>query len=249
MQLYCKSCGEPILAEDIHLERALAKCRACNAVFGFEEDLGIRSPEESPEPRGDTGLARRSPALAVPIPDRFRIEEGGRDLRITWRWFRPVAFGLLFFSLVWNGFLVGWYTIALEIWKEAGPMAIFFFVLPLIHVAVGIAMAYFTLALFLNRTSIEITSGILSVTHGPVPWRGVSEIASSDVEQIWIEAHLHSGRRRCSITYRVHALLRNGRGVQLLTLLDEKSQALFLEQKIEAALGIEDRRVPGETEK
>ena len=37
MRLFCPLCGSLIPAEDMNLDKALAKCRKCDNLFGFAE--------------------------------------------------------------------------------------------------------------------------------------------------------------------------------------------------------------------
>ena len=39
VQLHCPKCESDILANDINIERGLAKCQNCNNVFSFEDEL------------------------------------------------------------------------------------------------------------------------------------------------------------------------------------------------------------------
>src|SRR5262245_34370871 len=119
----------------------VAKCRACNAVFDFSDQLeGAAS-------------ARRTPGK-VPLPERMIVMHGAagdaelasyrtaagapREVTIEWRWFRPAQhlFALLF-AVCWDAFLVFWYTTAAV---SGGPWLVFVF--PLIHVAVGVGITY-----------------------------------------------------------------------------------------------------------
>ena len=49
--------------------------------------------------------------------------------------------------------------------------------------------------------------------------------------------------------YELHVALANGSGMPLFKNLSELNQALFIEQQIEHALGLEDMSMPGEVEK
>src|SRR5688572_30942019 len=100
MQLFCKKCGKQVLAEDMNLEMALAKCRACSSVFSILDSLK--------EENGPAVATADSERLPVPMPKGYKIDEFGRELTITYRWFSIAAFFLLFFCIFWDGFLVVW---------------------------------------------------------------------------------------------------------------------------------------------
>src|SRR5690349_17364067 len=111
----------------------VAKCRGCDAVFDFSEQLEGAAP------------LTRTRAI-VPLPQGMRVVDGARredrltgyrsaanvpaEVSIEWRWFRPAQdLGMLFFAIFWNGFLVFWYTIA---FAGDGPWLAYVF--PLLHV-------------------------------------------------------------------------------------------------------------------
>lgn len=250
MELACSTCGAPFRAEDLNLDYGIATCRYCRAITKLPKtDPGeaVPAPGETPQ--------ERSP---VPMPKSITVEDWGANLKISWRWFSPMYLFLAFFCVAWDSFLVFWYWMAVGGMGDApGPFRLLFFVFPMAHVAVGVGLTYFVIAGFLNRSVIEVATGELSIRHGPVPWRGNQTIPVDDIDQLYCQ--LDAGRRRnasgawtensSGVTYRVNALLKNGRKETLVSKLFDLDQALFIEQKLEDALGIEDRRVSGELER
>ena len=69
MQLHCPYCGHAIPAADVNLDRMVAKCASCSAVFGFEDqvDAAPAAPRK----------------LAVPLPKGIAVEQQGYELAIT----------------------------------------------------------------------------------------------------------------------------------------------------------------------
>lgn len=228
MQLQCRVCGAEIPAEDINLDRALAKCRACNSVFAFS----VKAEDAAP--------ALRAP---VPLPSGLRVDDTGLNFRIVRRWFSAKFLFLVFFCIAWDSFLVFWYSIAFGSDKTPWVMIVF----PVAHVAVGIGLTYFTLAGIVNRTFVEVMSGHLIVRHGPLPWRGNHAVPTMDLDQLYVTEHVsHSRNGGSSVAYQLNARLRTRRTIKLLSGLEEADQALFIEQQLERHLGIEDRPVGGE---
>ncbi len=227
MAIRCSSCDREIPAADVSLESGLAKCTACNAVFRFADQVeggGVRRPREE-----------------IALPKRFTLEDVGGDLRITRRWFSPVAYFLVFFCLFWDGFLVVWYAIA---FLANGPLIMKIF--PILHVAVGLGLTYFTAALFLNRTVIHVGDRAYQITHAPLPWWGQRAGNVDDIDQVYVVEALRSNKGSISRTYSVLARMQGGAKDTFVSGLDDFDQALFIEQEIERYLGIEDRPVPGE---
>jgi hypothetical protein len=232
----------------LHLDRGIAVCSACGAVQRLPGPIASESQSASDPPQS------RKPPGDVPIPSCFTVEDLGNELTIRRRWFHWALFFLLFFAIAWDSFLVGWY------WMLTsgpfggnngmpGPFKVIFFVFPIAHVAVGVGLTYFVLVGFLNSTIIRVADGMLSVRHGPLPWRGNLDLPTDGIEQIYCQNKLHTnrndGRTTTSMQYEVHAVI-NGNKQKLLGGLLEADQALFVEQRLERFLGIEDRAVSGE---
>lgn len=249
MQLKCGQCGAPFRAADLHLDRGIAVCSACGSVQRLPASVGSGSSDDSellpaPKPLGD-----------VPMPAAFMVEDNGHELTIRQRWFHWALLFLLFFAIAWDSFLVGWYWMLTSgpFGGNAGmpgPFKLIFFVFPVAHVAVGVGLTYFVLAGLLNLTVIRVADGMLSVRHGPIPWRGNLDLATDGIEQLYCQNKIHKSRNddghtTTSMQYEVHAVV-NGQKQKLLGGLHEADHALFVEQRLERFLGIEDRAVRGE---
>lgn len=233
MKLVCKACGAAIQAGDVNLERAMARCRACDEVFGFADQL--------PDARDPRLGGRALPRAEVALPKGFTLDEAAGQLRLVRRWFSGKAFFFLFFSVFWNG-VVGVFVGAII--AGAIPLPVLAFLS--LHLAVGVGMAYFTLCSFLNRTAVLLEGDRLKVVHAPLPWPGARNLAAADLDQLYCREQVTRGKNGTTVTYEVHAALRGGGTVRLLSGLESPEQALFVEQQLEARLGIRDRPVEGE---
>jgi len=231
VRLKCARCRTDIEPDEVNIKLAVAKCRECGSVFSFADQL---------PPRLEAGR-QPLPRPEVPLPGGIRVESWGHELRVVRRWFTPAILFLVFFCIAWDSFLIFWYGIALT--TEAPWLMVVF---PVAHVAVGVGLTYYTLATLLNKTQLQVAGGVLSVTHGPVPWKGNVQLAASDIEQVFCTEKLTSSESQESRTYRVNAMLVSGRKVELMSDLTEADQALYIEQILEDHLGIVDRPVGGE---
>lgn len=226
VELKCRNCGSQLDPEDISPQLAAARCRHCNALFAIPTTV----KEEKPEiPRPEVGL-----------PKNFQVSRKGPDLVITRRWFSPAAFGLLFFAIIWNGFMIVWHTIALS--QGVWFMSLF----GLIHTAVGIGVAYTVAGMFLNSTVIQAGPSGIGVRHGPLPWKGNKQLARNQVEQLYCQEKVRRGKNGTSTAYLLVAVTPGNRRENLLKNITEVEQAIYLEQQIERHLGIKDARVAGE---
>lgn len=233
MRLDCPSCRTPLHAKDVRLDLALATCQACGEVH----DLSGRKASASLSPA-------KPPRPRIKQPGRFRLETSDENTRISWRWLSPKHLFMILFCMAWDGFLVVWYGIALHVKDPPIPMLVF----PLVHVAIGVGLTYSTLAGLLNRTRIEVSRHLLTIRHGPLPWKGNQTLNGRQLKQLYVEESVRSLKRNAQVGYHVMALDQGGNKVRLLSNLEDKDHALFLEQELERHLGIEDAPVRGALE-
>ncbi len=117
---------------------------------------------------------------------------------------------------------------------------------PILHLAVGAGLTYFTLAGYLNSTVIDVDGNVIRVRHGPIPWWGNHRLSSKAIIQLYSK-HEHWSNYTSSIdAFQVRAITNARRNLLLVSGLDHAEQALFIEQEIEKFLNIEDRPVRGE---
>lgn len=262
--LSCPKCSAAIEPADVDNTIQAARCRQCRRLVDLSRQLGtapavavatggapsVVTPSFGGlRARGDrveAGAPPVAPRGAVPMPPKFKIETGA-DFTLSWRWFGPQFLFLVLFCVFWDGFLVVWYAIAIgTMLGGAGAGMIPMVLFPLIHVAVGVGLTYWTVCGFVNSTTIRVGSGRLSVKHGPLPWKGSCEIDAGSLDQLYCEMRTHRGKNGTTYTYDVMALERDGMTRKLVSGLSEASHALFLEQALESQLGITDRAVGGE---
>ncbi|MCO4771904.1 MAG: hypothetical protein KDA24_17870 [Deltaproteobacteria bacterium] len=235
-------------ASDLDRRLGIVSCRHCGAIYDLTRK-GARPTAEVP-PFGGAEVAAEAPPkesldrAPAPLPEGFQVERGREGLlRVRWRWFRPVAFFLVFFCVAWDGFLITWYSMGLA---SGDQMPLIFFLFPLAHVAVGVGLTYWTAALFLNRSTVTVTRDELRVSHGPLPWFPSPRISVGELEQLYVERKVSHRKNGTTVTFKVMAVTRSHTGRKLIGGLEELRQALYLEQEIEQVLGIRDRPVAGE---
>lgn len=232
-ELKCISCGAPILGANVNMDSGLARCSHCGALFTITPDT---QPTSSVPP-----VQRPTPEpIDVPMPKRYQVDNFGGTLTIRYRWWTPAILFLVFFAVLWNGFMIGWHSIALS--SGAWFMSCF----GLIHTAVGVFLIYLCLACILNTTTIRVDSGQLSIRHHPLPWRGNRTLDSRSIRQLFVKSKTSHSKNGTSTTYELHAVTQTDGQEELITGLQEQDQALFLEQEIERHLRIEDTPVRGE---
>jgi hypothetical protein len=212
-------------AENVNIGALLAKCNACSAVFSIAGSAG----------------APKTRRADVAMPKSISMAESDSELRITRKWYTPMAFFMIAIALAWNAVMVVWLISAIK----SGTWGMF--AMGSIHGCVGLFLIYFTVALFVNKTEIKVDSRSLSVKHGPLPWRGDATLPADMVHQIWCKMKVERGKNSShnTMSYELHANSKHGKSKKLLSHLQKPEEALFLEQQLEAYMRIEDRPVAG----
>lgn len=183
------------------------------------------------------------------LPDGLVMNNTGTGLEITRKWFSVLHIFTAFFALVWCGFLVFWYSILASFsapGEEVPHFLLIFYLFPLIHVAVGIGLLYYSLCGFVNKTTISVDWENLRIKHHPLPWRGNRTIPRSDVKQLYVKRQESRTRNGTSITYDINLITQSGRDIKLVKGLPADEQARFIEREVEKYLHIENVPVRGE---
>ncbi len=224
--LQCPSCSSPLPREAIDSAQGHVKCAYCGALMLL------------PSAARPAAFRERPP---VPLPQRMELLATPHGIEITRRWFSYAVLFLVPFCLIWDGFLIVWYATA---FATGAPLMAKVF--PLIHVAVGAGLTYWTLACFINKTHIRVERGEVVITHGPLPWFGYRRVPGVMIDQIYGKSHVTHGKNGPSTDYQLWLVNTTGRHEKLHANSLTTDQVLYLEQQLEKALGIQDRAIPGE---
>lgn len=216
----------------------LARCRDCSALFEIGGGV-VREEQRS-------AATRRRPPVAMPVNIRvlvdgtaasraYRSNAQAPHVVVERRWGGPLSLTWLT-ALWWAGgaFL---YTSA---WRQGGTALVLSSVG---HAAAGVLLTYVTACHFVNATRIGVADGVLSVRHGPLPWRRALAVPAADLDQLFCREDTTEDSPN---TYSLHARLKSGGQIALLEGLPEADQALYVEQLLEDRLGIVDVAVAGE---
>lgn len=229
IELKCKNCGSQLAPEDFSPQLYAVRCPHCNALYAIS----------TPQP--NTGTPTQVPTRAeVPLPKHTTLSIQGGDLLIVRKWITGGTFFLLFFCILWNGFIFVWQREAIS--DRNWTMSAF----GLIHAAVGIGIAYAVLTSFINNTTIKANHARLSITHGPLPWKGNKTIPRDTVRQIYCKEITRRSKNGPRVSYNIETCSEKNHRDTLVKGLSDPDQALFVEQQIEKHLGIKDTFVSGE---
>jgi hypothetical protein len=262
--MYCPRCDAQILADDVHLGTLVARCRRCNEVFRFADQLGPPAPGGSIERRAAK-------------PDRLLVEDNRDAQQISLAWTvgpphkvplaesRAAGWVVLLFSFAMIGFF-GWLISDLahssqklanhlvQDWKrraadmkklglDAGPppepppsVSPPFFAL-LVPIAGGLFLTYAGAALLLNRTTIRLDDNELTLRHAPLPWWGNRSFARNEIRRVCFDQRLGLVGRFLHYWYNVLVVAENGQTAVLLYTFGHPGIALFITQQLQEWLG------------
>lgn len=252
MDIVCERCGARLPADDVDLTTRLAKCRSCQAVFDFSPQLA------RPATAASSAALAVTARPVVPLPDGIAVVEDvttepremsyrgssptAARLVLVRSWYTHQLLFMAFFCVLWDGFLIHWYALALG--RGGGPNLLTV-IFPLLHVAVGVGLTYLTIASFFNKTWFTVADGALSIRHGPVPWLGGRRLPVDAVRQLYCERSSRNATEDKDPSCTLSAVLRDGRKLELVKRLPP-AHALYLEHRIEERLGIDPAPVAGE---
>jgi hypothetical protein len=134
-----------------------------------------------------------------------------------------------FFCIAWDAFLVRWYWTALA--DPTHSRALFALVFPIGHVAVGVVLTYYTLALYLNRTTIRLDHREAIVEHRPLPWRGARRASLEGLRSVYYREVVGSGRKKRS-RWEVLLDTDDNAATRLVTWLPSADDARFVAAQI-----------------
>ena len=164
------------------------------------------------------------------------------------------------FTLVWN--FISWGSILMadggkisvngtqyHSFSEAfavHPITAAIFLFPII----GIFMLYHTMAIWMNKTQMQIDGGEFIVKKGPLFWLPSElKIPVSDIKQAYVQEYsAYVENKQPIIRYRLMVQRFSSGDTQIESGISFYSDAQILEKWLEESLGIVDVGVPGEVE-
>lgn len=234
MQIYCRQCGTKILSANIALNKMIAKCDNCDAVFSFADMY----EEEHRKPKTASNLEE------ISLPKNMIIRNNKTSLIIERKWLDGTTIFVTLVAIVWNTLM---WVVFIPIFTDIfATIPFFIFLILIMGMVFGALAIYGALAGWLNTTIIRVDKHILSIAHSPIPiLNGNKHIRPTDIEQLYTKERISHSQGGTFTRYELHIILYDGQQQALLRNL-ESEQALFIEQEVEKFLGIENRPVRGE---
>jgi hypothetical protein len=227
--LTCPKCDHLISGADINIEKTIAKCSNCHHVFGFSHNSKIG------------GLV---PELIAPEGIEVLKLRSGLDLNLDWK--KTTSKGgksfLLAFTFLWNLILLPFVlTIVLS-----GNWSILLFIS--LHLAVGLGLLWYMAAIYLNRTSINLSRNHMRIRTVPIriPFSKSGDYELSDIKQFYVSKYTASTSNGVpNYAYALYAIMNNGDKVSMLRGMNRETQH-YIEKELETFLGITNIKVSGE---
>ncbi len=178
------------------------------------------------------------PVASTPLPRRYRVDRGGSELRVSWRWLgaRSIVVGLA--AIVWDFYALQMWS-APNDWVHSDPPVPFCLAMSLMAVAI----TYIAVALLVNSSHLVVDRTRLAVEHGPLPWPPPPEIDVMELDQLFVKCSRSDMEEGGLMTFTVHALMRGGEDKRLFDDFARREQAEYLEHEIEDLLRIRDRAI------
>lgn len=171
---------------------------------------------------------------APSIPEGLDLIVTPPNVVIRRSWFSWKVFPILLFVIVWDGFLIFWYTTAIA-GKNTPWIAVLF---PMGHVAVGVGLTYYVLCCFLNKTDITLNPDRVSVLTYPLPWVGKRLIPTAEIRDTAIRTR---NSNRQTTHYVVMYVDELNKERKLVTGISERDHSEYIEDQIRRAAGLPEK--------
>jgi hypothetical protein len=173
----------------------------------------------------------------IPQPRNFQINlhEGYKKITRTWYSITIIAPLLIIVSVV-NGVWIS--NDFLEILTSDKPLLIKAFAF--LFIVIGLALVYYTIATFFNRTDIFVNRDVIEIRHQPIPWFGNKKVDVNNIKHLYVKTtYSGSGNYKRNLRFHILAHTNEGDPLKVMTGFQTRNQALYIEQEIENYLGFE----------
>ena len=179
----------------------------------------------------------------INTPDKIKVSKDFQHLRIVKKWFGLKFIFLTLFVIIWDAFLINWYSIQFSRSLES-IFDLLFILFPLFHLLVGVILTYYVLAGYLNKTFIDVDFNSITVRHEPLPFWGNKKVSTKTIKRLYYEWDdffgIPDNRRSGYHFFAVYAITNEKRIIKLVRGLDNNEQALFVKQEIGKFLNIDE---------
>ncbi len=159
------------------------------------------------------------------LPEGISIESEGPVQIIHYEWYSNFYIPIIIFFALWDLFLIGYFI--QELGRHANILELVVVSAP--QTLIGAVMSYFSIAIIVNETIIELGNSELKVTHTPLPWRGNRTINVCDIQSVECE---RGGGSRHSPSIDIVLYFKNGGRRTLLSMIQNRETADFIKKQV-----------------
>lgn len=237
--MHCPSCGRVMTEANLFAAEGYARCGGCGTLHRL-----------APEPPGGWSQSP-APREELAFPRQLQVEQEEGRLLIRWRWQRIGAVATLPFGVLSAAVSATLLFSGVHALREGQPGAVPFLFSGMFVAIITAFIWRVSLAALLNWTTVRADATGLSITHRPIRAAKEWELKREEIAQLYASMVARRSRRYRSSADTTHecelmAVTVSGQHRLLLSRLPSAHHALFLEQRIERALGVEDTAVEGE---
>jgi len=224
VKICCPSCDEAVHADNININKEIAKCGNCHGVFSFSNNHD---------------LIQRSNRPQILQPEGVEVFHFQDELDISFK--QPLDY--LSMTLVWILGPMGFIFLINSFSEPPLIIPALLFLLPALFFLLRIIFSA------KNKIYVSIDDEYLSVIRRPFKFSFGKDAhyKVEDFDQLYVK--MTKSKNSGKELYHIHAILNSPRGqrhVKLTPTIESKSKAKYIEQEIESHLGIIDRPVPEE---
>jgi hypothetical protein len=164
---------------------------------------------------------------------RLTVRETADGVEVSWRWYSPVYL----VSLALYAVGLGVTYVALEAVRQGNVVTDWR--RPVVGLAVAwvLVSTWAVAALFVNRTTVRVAGGVLTVSHGPLFWPGGRRFRASDVTEVTVAEFVDStGEGDPVVTSRLYVYTRSSYPRTLVAGIDDRKEAERIAGLVQAAL-------------
>lgn len=223
-KVVCPNCSNAVAAQDINIADKIAKCSACSQVFSFQNLINslVQAPASDKKPnvgnQKDVDIYEYAGEMSISV----------RDMNDWW------ALIILFIGFVT---MIG-----------AGPSPDVGkgFLIPL---TIGLPLFLYSIYRFIkyreNKIHIDVDDTYLTLTPSQKYLQRTKKFLTSDITQVYTK--MYPGSTSYCYVFMIHNGPEGEEHVRLGSIFKSRSSALYVEQQLEAFLGIPDEPVTEET--
>jgi len=216
-KIICPSCEESVNADQLNLEKSIAKCGSCHVVFSIEEELSNLNTKNEIKQE-------------VFRPEGIDLFYYKDDLEITVEGFVNQ------WDAGWFMLFLGAFIMSLIAYFEESLSIL----VPLIPILGTIFFLIRIINYKKNRTFIDVNEQSIRVKHRTNNLKKDQIFPAEDIDQIYLK---HSSTQGGYFELQLIVNGPQGQYHQKLLTVNTLTKAKYLEQEIEKYLGIEDRKV------